>query len=145
MVNKLQKKIWAKKIRKFTSQKLNLDFSRKLFVENILRHCKAKKVEEIFEDFGVILETRIVKDLSDRAVLITFNISDSVLGWCKISPVCPDLITLSSVIDVDELSAVKSKVRYIPLQATAGASDQAGAADNDGDDQLLALPSLRSR
>jgi hypothetical protein len=45
MVNKLQKKIWAKKIRKFTSQKLNLDFSRKLFVENILRYCKAKKVE----------------------------------------------------------------------------------------------------
>jgi hypothetical protein len=38
-----------------------------------------------------------------------------------------------------------SLFRYIPLQATSGASDQAGAADNDGDDQLLALPSLCSR
>ncbi|EFX65129.1 hypothetical protein DAPPUDRAFT_265179 [Daphnia pulex] len=49
---------------------------------------------------------------------------------------------LSSV--VDELSAVKSKVRNIPLQATAGASDQAGAADNDVPTESLWKPERSS-
>lgn len=50
---------------------------------------------------------------------------------------------LSSV--VDELSAIKGKVRNIPLVATAGVNDQGGAVDNDDDDPLLSPPSLDSR